>query len=332
MVMKKIKRLLLSGVMPILVVTGISAGVVLASNNPHQTVGPAGYDTNETLVLAGSSPTPTVGPGDHVVICHALGNVNGSYNQIAPSAGDVFGHAGPSHQSGMDIIPPFKYVDNQGDQNNSLSGGQNWDVSGIATYNNGCQAVTPPEVETGSITVVKHLSPTTDSGVFNLKVGDTTVAANVSNNGQGTKDNLEAGSYNVSETAGTNTDLANYTSSVACTNDATGTTSVSVSLSAGQDVTCTFTNTRIGGHGGGPVTDCDGDTDNSPQSDCTTTTTPPQVLGESTTSQVAVVPQGSVNGGEGAASRVTSPASMVGMVAGLLSVGSGLALLNRKQN
>lgn len=109
-----------------------------SATNSHTTVGPAGYNTpgGETLVIAGAQPTPTVGPGDHVVICHALGN--GGYNQIAPSSGDVFGHAGSSHQSGADIIPPFKYVDNQDHTNNSLANGQNWTVSGMAIYNNGC--------------------------------------------------------------------------------------------------------------------------------------------------------------------------------------------------
>jgi hypothetical protein len=72
-----------------------------------------------------------------------------------------------------------------------------------------------------------------------------------------------------------------------------------------------------GGQGGGPTT--------------TTTTSTPQVLAASTTTQVAVVPTGSVNGGEGAASRVTNSSSMVGMVGALLSVGSGLAMLNRRQ-
>jgi hypothetical protein len=99
-----------------------------------------------------------------------------------------------------------------------------------------------------------------------------------------------------------------------------------------------------------PQMDCDSDFDNSPASECatggqgggptggTTTTTTGQVLGATTTSggagaaQVAVVPEGSVNGGEGAASRTFSHASMFGLVGSLVTVGSGLALLNRRQN
>ena len=58
----------------------------------------------------GFTPGSTVGPGDHVPICHALGN--GGFNAIAPSAGVVFGHAGSSHQDGSDIIPPFTFDPN----------------------------------------------------------------------------------------------------------------------------------------------------------------------------------------------------------------------------
>ena len=86
----------------------------------------------------------------------------------------------------------------------------------------------------------------------------------------------------------------------------------------------------------GPTTDCDGDTDSSPASECTT---PGQVLGTTTTagkgavsSQVSVVPQGSVNGGEGAASSTVSKVSAIGLFGSLLSAGAGMALLNRRQS
>jgi hypothetical protein len=95
-----------------------------------------------------------------------------------------------------------------------------------------------------------------------------------------------------------------------------------------------------GGQGGGPTMDCDGDFDNSPASECTTTTvtTTGQVLGSSVVAggagaaQVSVVPQGSVNGGGGAASKTASGASAVGLVGSLLSLGTGLALFNRRQS
>lgn len=72
----------------------------------------------------------------------------------------------------------------------------------------------------------------------------------------------------------------------------------------------------------------------------TTTTTTGQVLGTSTTAtggqgagpQVAAVPQGSVNGGLGAASKTVNHVSLAGLVGALLSVGSGLVMLNRRQS
>jgi hypothetical protein len=109
-----------------------------------------------------------------------------------------------------------------------------------------------------------------------------------------------------------------------------------------------------GGEGGGQM-DCDNDFDNSPQSECTTPQpqkdcdndfdnspasecTTGQVLGATITpgqgagpTQVAVVPQGSVNGGEGAASSSLSKASAIGLFSSLLSAGAGLALFNRRQ-
>jgi hypothetical protein len=100
-----------------------------------------------------------------------------------------------------------------------------------------------------------------------------------------------------------------------------------------------------------PQTDCDNDTDNSPAAECetggmgggpttggttttTTTTSTGQVLAASTTtgSQVAVVPTGSVNGGEGAASRAVNSTALAGLMGSLLSTGLGLSLLNKRQS
>jgi hypothetical protein len=108
-------------------------------------VGPAGYAQGpNTLLIAGAAPVPTVGPGDHVVICHALGEANkNTYVQIAPSAGVVFGHAGAGHQIGEDIIPPFIYQPNgKKGADSSLAGGQNWGGAAATVYSNGCGA--PP--------------------------------------------------------------------------------------------------------------------------------------------------------------------------------------------
>jgi hypothetical protein len=183
--------------------------------------------------------------------------------------------------------------------------------------------------ETGSITVVKHLSPTTDGGLFDLKVGATVVASNVGNNGSGTANGLTAGDYVVAETAGTNTVLSNYASTLSCTDQTTGTTSATVHLTAGEDVTCTFTNTH-GGQGGG-TPDCDGDFDNSASTECqptggqgggtvTTATT--------TTTTPTATPTGGVNAGGGFEKQ--NLGSLAGVIASVGIMGLGVRRINRE--
>jgi hypothetical protein len=98
----------------------------------------------------------------------------------------------------------------------------------------------------GKIKVVKHLAPSTDAGRFDLKVGDDVVADAVGDGGNGWK-SVAPGTYTVSE-AGDGTDLAKYTSSIACDNGANAAgTSVDVAVDAGETVTCTITNERKAG-------------------------------------------------------------------------------------
>ncbi len=128
-----------------------SSAMAASAQGGKVVVGPAGYALgSKTLVIAGRVPVPTLGPGDHVVICHALGQANkNTYVQIAPSAaGVLFGHAGAGHQNGEDIIPPFIYQPNGKKQaDNSLVQGQNWDTAGIAIYQNGCAALPPTHTD-----------------------------------------------------------------------------------------------------------------------------------------------------------------------------------------
>lgn len=110
------------------------------------------------------------------------------------------------------------------------------------------------------IEVVKDIVPNGNSGLFNLTVdgpgtNDTTT---VNNRGDGGTTGLISltpprnGSANatVSETAGTGTNLSNYSSSISCVNRvggqvvASGTgTSLSVPISDGSNIICTITNT-----------------------------------------------------------------------------------------
>jgi hypothetical protein len=99
------------------------------------------------------------------------------------------------------------------------------------------------ERKVGKIKVVKRLAPASDSGRFDLKIGDDVVADGVGDGGEGQKF-VAPGTYTVSE-AGDGTDLAKYASSVECDNGlkADG-PSVDVKIDSGESITCTITNTR----------------------------------------------------------------------------------------
>ena len=100
----------------------------------------------------------------------------------------------------------------------------------------------------GTLTVVKSLSPANDPGLFNLQVDGTTAGtgANVGNGGTTGPQSVTPGTHTVGETAGTSTALGNYTSSISCSNGASGSNSgpLNVSINSNDNVTCTITNTR----------------------------------------------------------------------------------------
>ncbi len=98
-----------------------------------------------------------------------------------------------------------------------------------------------------TITLRKTVSPTADAGRFNLSVGTTVVASAVGDGGSGSGSFAPA-SYRLKETA-SNRPLTNYASSFACTvNGSAGPsgtgTAVTLNVSAGASVDCTFTNVR----------------------------------------------------------------------------------------
>lgn len=111
----------------------------------------------------------------------------------------------------------------------------------------------------GRLEVRKILDPVTDPGVFNLyatNASNVTVASapDVGNGGTTGSVVVSAGNFTVSETAGTNTLLADYVSSIQC-RDANGTgtviascsncTSVTpVAVADGADVVCFITNQK----------------------------------------------------------------------------------------
>lgn len=96
-----------------------------------------------------------------VTICHATDSDSNPYVSNQPNkSGDVSGHDdhdGPVWFDGIDgkwgdIIPPFTYGDGQ------VYPGKNWNASGIAIYNNGCNV--PSEVVIPTITNTPTPTPT----------------------------------------------------------------------------------------------------------------------------------------------------------------------------
>ncbi len=97
-----------------------------------------------------------------------------------------------------------------------------------------------PTQETGTLTINKQIVgaiPAAD-WQFSGTLGAFTIPAS---GGQQVFNELAPGSYTVTETA-----VGNYTASVNCTNGASGTNSVTVNLTEGANVTCTFINTEAG--------------------------------------------------------------------------------------
>lgn len=96
--------------------------------------------------------------------------------------------------------------------------------------------------------VVKQLEPSTDDGLFDLKIDSTTY----DNNGAGYGDGGSTGAHNVavglhtaSEAAHTGTDLGDYSSSTSCSlNGGAPTSGGDVTLAYGDSAICTIVNTR----------------------------------------------------------------------------------------
>ena len=132
--------------------------------------------------------------------------------------------------------------------------------------------------ETGQLELIKDLVPSDDGGLFNLFIktdgGGETVdsAPNIGDGGTTGANTVNTGTYEVSETAGTETSLDDYTSSVSCVDrgttnvvaNGTGPGPVDVTVEANDDIVCTITNTLEDVPAGGievtKVADCDCDT------------------------------------------------------------------------
>lgn len=108
------------------------------------------------------------------------------------------------------------------------------------------------------LTVIKHLSPSGDPGLFNLQIDGATAggATDVTDGGTTGAQFESIGNHTVSEAAGTGTSLGDYQKSIDCVDGGGQGSSVAatpagddggpltVALAAGDDVVCTITNVR----------------------------------------------------------------------------------------
>jgi hypothetical protein len=100
--------------------------------------------------------------------------------------------------------------------------------------------------KTGTVQILKVLSPSTDPGRFDLFVdGGDPIVSNIGDGGDTGKIIVSAGTHTLSEDAYTGTSLADYTTTYSCSTGQSGTgTSVDVTVAVNDDIVCTFTNTR----------------------------------------------------------------------------------------
>jgi hypothetical protein len=118
-----------------------------------------------------------------------------------------------------------------------------------------------PGIPVARLTVVKHLAPHNDAGIFDLVVGGRTFAVSVGHNGTTGPLEFELGPHTVTEHAAGRTNLNDFSISTTCVDRALGGRqvahnahgpAVTVDLSsASDDIVCTITNTRTLEPGGG---------------------------------------------------------------------------------
>ena len=118
-------------------------------------------------------------------------------------------------------------------------------------HNQDVVCVITNERETGTIEVINQLVPDDDPGRFDLLVDGTTIAADAGHDGTTGPVTVNTGSgHSVAETAGTNTSLDYYRSTIACARNgspaysASGPNLGSIAIGKDDQLVCTITNDR----------------------------------------------------------------------------------------
>jgi uncharacterized repeat protein (TIGR01451 family) len=193
------------------------------------------------IILPTAQAVGTPGQEDKITICHATASHSNPYVVNQPDrSGDLDGHDnhnGPVWFEGItedwgDIIPPFDYGDGL------HYDGKNWTAEGQAILDNGCVMPSPPQPDTGTLVVQKIVSGgNAVASDFSLHVMSSSTDVSGSpqpGSGTGTSYTLTAGTYTISESGGPGDFDAAFSSECS---------SGTVTVIAGQSVTCTVTNT-----------------------------------------------------------------------------------------
>lgn len=107
--------------------------------------------------------------------------------------------------------------------------------------------------QSGELEIKKVLVPPEDPGKFNLLIGSVSYVSNIGNGGTTGKVSLSPGTYDVSESAGSNTNLTDYSSTISCVNtknnsevvSGSGPGPIAVVVDNNSSILCTITNTAI---------------------------------------------------------------------------------------
>jgi hypothetical protein len=174
------------------------------------TIAGADRTVRRTLRCGGETEAIEIAPGTYRVTERGAGGTN---------------LANYDREIGGDCFPDGRVVVEEGE-------------SATCTINN---IRRPKDPKLAHLTLHKLCAPSTDAGRFNLRVDGVTLPDAHCGTVVGPLA-LRPGTYHVSESAGTGTDLSAYTTVVggACAADG------SVTLGRGQSATCTITNVRLG--------------------------------------------------------------------------------------
>lgn len=215
------------------------------------------------VALAGTASAGNEGNNHNdkkVTLCHWTNG--GYYNELTVSVNAVFSAGHDQHQGGRDIIPPFTYAGKHGPKQFD---GLNWDDTGQAIYHNGCKV--PDAPSSTSLTLVKNIvdeggtdiTASSDMSIWTLEAKSSKSTLTFTGDAIGESQDATPGTYALSENWVDG--YANGKKWECVSNQQASYTRYdnrkpknTVTVSKGESVTCTITNTKLDEGGDEPET------------------------------------------------------------------------------